>query len=101
MDTARMMADKGIFELVQSSKHIIDADSDDENEINNADPISTPFVIMKSMRSYLGAHSNSKMNNKMDGIERFGDNWILKKTMQGKYQIIFQKLNKCFDFHKT
>ncbi|GFW92942.1 SCAN domain-containing protein 3 [Trichonephila clavipes] len=33
--TAPIMADKDILEFVQSSKSIIDTDSDDENEINN------------------------------------------------------------------
>ncbi|GFW90381.1 hypothetical protein TNCV_3509291 [Trichonephila clavipes] len=47
--TAPMMADKDICEFVQSSKNIIDADSDDENEINNADPLFTSSVIMKSI----------------------------------------------------
>ncbi|GFX95685.1 retrovirus-related Pol polyprotein from transposon 297 [Trichonephila clavipes] len=36
----RIMADKDIFELVQKLKIIIDAVSDDENEINNASPCS-------------------------------------------------------------
>ncbi|GFW85807.1 hypothetical protein TNCV_854561 [Trichonephila clavipes] len=31
--TAPLMADKSISEFVQSSKNIIDADSDDENEM--------------------------------------------------------------------
>uniref|UniRef100_A0A8C4RFJ1 HTH CENPB-type domain-containing protein n=1 Tax=Erpetoichthys calabaricus TaxID=27687 RepID=A0A8C4RFJ1_ERPCA len=92
-----------ILEFVQSSKNIIDADSDDENEMNNAAPVPTSSEmrnIMKSMRSYLDAHSNGEMNNKIDDIEQFVDNLMLKKTMQRKYQI-FQKLNKCFVFQKT
>ncbi|GFY30590.1 hypothetical protein TNCV_3117521 [Trichonephila clavipes] len=32
------MADKNILECVQSSKQVINADSDDENEMNNAAP---------------------------------------------------------------
>ncbi|GFV99354.1 transposable element Tc1 transposase [Trichonephila clavipes] len=35
------MEDKDISELVQNSKNIIDADSDGENKMNNADPILT------------------------------------------------------------
>ncbi|GFV32384.1 hypothetical protein TNCV_1676701 [Trichonephila clavipes] len=49
---------KCILELVQSSKHVVDADSDDENE-NNATPVPTSseiMNIMKSMRSYVEAH---------------------------------------------
>ncbi|GFW18120.1 hypothetical protein TNCV_4006601 [Trichonephila clavipes] len=34
--TAPFMADKDIFEFVESSKNIINTDSDDENEMNNA-----------------------------------------------------------------
>ncbi|GFS51743.1 hypothetical protein TNCV_614071 [Trichonephila clavipes] len=34
--TASIMADKSILEFVQSSKSIIDADYDDEKEMNNA-----------------------------------------------------------------
>ncbi|GFT44720.1 hypothetical protein TNCV_2845111 [Trichonephila clavipes] len=41
--TSPITADKDILESVQSSKNIIDADSDEENEINNAapDPVSS------------------------------------------------------------
>ncbi|GFX48547.1 hypothetical protein TNCV_584451 [Trichonephila clavipes] len=39
--TAPIMADKGISEFVQSKKNTIDADSNDENEINNAAPVPT------------------------------------------------------------
>ncbi|GFT93388.1 hypothetical protein TNCV_337531 [Trichonephila clavipes] len=38
---APIMADKDISESVQNSKNIIDADSDDENEMNNAAPVPT------------------------------------------------------------
>ncbi|GFW49263.1 hypothetical protein TNCV_3057731 [Trichonephila clavipes] len=58
--TAPIMADKDILEFVQSSKNIIDEDSDDENEMNNAIPVPTSSKmrnIMKSMRSHLDAHS--------------------------------------------
>ncbi|GFT91218.1 uncharacterized protein TNCV_4044491 [Trichonephila clavipes] len=75
------MADKNILEFVQSSKNIIDADSDDEK----AAPVSTSSEmrnIMKSMHSFLDAHSNGEMNNKMDDIEQFVDNLMLITTMQ-------------------
>ncbi|GFV35227.1 hypothetical protein TNCV_620231 [Trichonephila clavipes] len=66
--------DKDISEFVQSSKNIIDADSDDKIEMNIAAPVPTSSEmrnIMKSMRNYLDAHSNSEMNNKMNDIEQF------------------------------
>uniref|UniRef100_A0A8C4RRF5 Tigger transposable element-derived protein 4 n=1 Tax=Erpetoichthys calabaricus TaxID=27687 RepID=A0A8C4RRF5_ERPCA len=80
--TAPIMADKDILEFVQSSKNIIDADSDDENEMNNAAPVPTSSEmrnIMKSMLSYLDAHSNDEMNNKMDDIEQFSPQFRVKR----------------------
>ncbi|GFU76977.1 hypothetical protein TNCV_4521331 [Trichonephila clavipes] len=70
--TALIMTHKDILEFVQSSKNIIDADSDDENEMNNAAPVPTSSEIkniMESMRSYLDTHSNGEMKNKIDAIE--------------------------------
>ncbi|GFT21378.1 hypothetical protein TNCV_3816561 [Trichonephila clavipes] len=58
-------AGKNILEFVQSSKNIIDADFNDENEMNNAAPILTSSemrIARKIMRSYLDAHSNGEMN---------------------------------------
>ncbi|GFV04512.1 hypothetical protein TNCV_3322091 [Trichonephila clavipes] len=52
--TTLIIAEKGILKYVQSSKSIIDADSDDENEMKTT-PISTSSEmrnIVKSMRSY-------------------------------------------------
>ncbi|GFT78093.1 hypothetical protein TNCV_2820871 [Trichonephila clavipes] len=74
--TAPIMANKYTLEFVQSSKNIIDADSDDENEMKNAVPVpilSEMRNVMKSMRSYIDAHSNGEMNNKMDEIGFFGN----------------------------
>ncbi|GFX14853.1 hypothetical protein TNCV_1485951 [Trichonephila clavipes] len=65
--TAPIMAVKDILECVQSSKNIIDADSDDENVMSNASPVPTSSEmrnVMKSMSSYLDAHSNGEMNKK-------------------------------------
>ncbi|GFV18160.1 hypothetical protein TNCV_169631 [Trichonephila clavipes] len=42
--TALIMANKDILEFVQSSKNIIDADSDDENKMNNAALVPTSFL---------------------------------------------------------
>ncbi|GFV93956.1 protein big brother [Trichonephila clavipes] len=65
--TDPIMTSKVILEFAQSSKNIMKADSDDENEMNNIAPVSTSSEmsnIMKSMHSYLDAHSNDEMNNK-------------------------------------
>ncbi|GFX12928.1 hypothetical protein TNCV_3659241 [Trichonephila clavipes] len=61
------------LEFVQSSKNIIDADSEDENEMHKAAsvPTSSEIIMMKNMRRYLDAHSNGEMDNKMDDITRF------------------------------
>ncbi|GFW41513.1 hypothetical protein TNCV_466011 [Trichonephila clavipes] len=48
--------------------------NDDDNEMNNEAPVfssSRMKNIMKSMRSYLDAHSNGEMNNKMNNSEQF------------------------------
>ncbi|GFS89485.1 hypothetical protein TNCV_1809891 [Trichonephila clavipes] len=77
--TVQIMADKHILDFVQSLKNIIDGDSDDENEMTTTAPVSTPSEmrnIMKSMRSYLDAHSNGEINNNM---EQFVDNLMNAK----------------------
>ncbi|GFX04348.1 hypothetical protein TNCV_3974961 [Trichonephila clavipes] len=53
--SALIMAEKDILEFVQSSKYIIDADSDSKNEMNNATPVPTSSEmrnILKSTRSH-------------------------------------------------
>ncbi|GFT70336.1 hypothetical protein TNCV_2657951 [Trichonephila clavipes] len=53
--TASIMADKDILEFLQSSKNIMDEDSDYENEMKNAAPVPTSSEMrngMKSMSSY-------------------------------------------------
>ncbi|GFU26331.1 hypothetical protein TNCV_3180821 [Trichonephila clavipes] len=85
-----------ILKLVQSSKTIIDADSDSENEKNNAASVPTSsetMNVMKSMRNYLDAHSNGEMKNKMDDIKQFVDNLMLKKFAKKNIKIIFQKFD--------
>ncbi|GFS47311.1 hypothetical protein TNCV_4862711 [Trichonephila clavipes] len=61
------------FEICSKlKKYCCDADSDDG--MDNAAPVPTTFQmrnVMKSMRSYLDAHSNGEMNNKLDDIEKF------------------------------
>ncbi|GFW60763.1 hypothetical protein TNCV_571091 [Trichonephila clavipes] len=89
-----IMADKDILEFVHSLKNIIDADSDNENEKNNASPVlpsSNMRNVMKSLRSYFDIHSKVEMNDKMDNTEQF----VAKKTMH------LQKLNKWFVSEKT
>ncbi|GFX97833.1 hypothetical protein TNCV_4904841 [Trichonephila clavipes] len=69
-----IMADKDILVLVQSSKNIIDADFDDENEMNNTASIRISSEMrntMKSTRNCLEADSNGEMNSKMNDIEQF------------------------------
>ncbi|GFU35373.1 hypothetical protein TNCV_4505481 [Trichonephila clavipes] len=44
------MAEKDILKFVQSSKYIIDADFDDENEMNNAHPILASSEMRNIMR---------------------------------------------------
>ncbi|GFS62535.1 hypothetical protein TNCV_1263081 [Trichonephila clavipes] len=63
---------KIFWSLFKAQKNIIDADSGEEDEMNNAAPVPTSSEMrntMKSMRSYLDAYSNGEMNNKTDGIE--------------------------------
>ncbi|GFV73237.1 hypothetical protein TNCV_4197221 [Trichonephila clavipes] len=53
---------------------MIEADSDDENELNNAVLVPTSSEvrnIMTILPSHLDANSNGKMNNKMDDVEEF------------------------------
>ncbi|GFV33226.1 hypothetical protein TNCV_4635151 [Trichonephila clavipes] len=72
--TSPILADKDILEFVESSKNIIDADSNDENKINIAASISTSSkmrLFMKSISSYLDTHSNGDVNKKIDDIEPF------------------------------
>ncbi|GFV83169.1 hypothetical protein TNCV_1898961 [Trichonephila clavipes] len=49
--TGPIVADKDIFEFVQSSKNIIDVDSDRENDANNADPVPTSSGMRNIMRA--------------------------------------------------
>ncbi|GFT21221.1 hypothetical protein TNCV_2582821 [Trichonephila clavipes] len=95
--TVTIAVDTDILEFVLSSKNTLDANSNDENEMNNAPPVpksSEMGNVMKSLRNYLDSHSNGEMNNKMDDIDQFIDSLMLKKERKGNYQIIFQKLNK-------
>ncbi|GFV84178.1 hypothetical protein TNCV_3038382 [Trichonephila clavipes] len=80
MCTAPIMADKDILEFVESSKNI-DVDADSENEMNIASLVPTIVemrIVVKSMCSYLAAHSNGEINNKLDDIPQFVDSFMLK-----------------------
>ncbi|GFU25456.1 uncharacterized protein TNCV_3532171 [Trichonephila clavipes] len=77
------MADKNILEFVESSTTITEADFDNEREKNNTAHVPTSSEmrnVMKSMLSYLYAHSNDEMLNKMDDIVQFLDNLMRKKN---------------------
>ncbi|GFV01899.1 uncharacterized protein TNCV_4978501 [Trichonephila clavipes] len=54
------MADKDILEFDQSSKSIIDADSDEENEINNIAPVHTSSKMKNIMKTHSKMSSASK-----------------------------------------
>ncbi|GFU40854.1 hypothetical protein TNCV_2466561 [Trichonephila clavipes] len=49
-DKTPIMAKKEILEFVQSLQDMIDADSDDENEMNNATPFPTPSETRNIMK---------------------------------------------------
>ncbi|GFU78272.1 hypothetical protein TNCV_5008491 [Trichonephila clavipes] len=49
--TPLVMADKDILEFVQSSKNIIDADSEDKNEMNNATPVPTSSKMINVVKN--------------------------------------------------
>ncbi|GFW92931.1 hypothetical protein TNCV_3495641 [Trichonephila clavipes] len=85
--TVPILADEDILEFVRSSRNIIDADSDDENEMNNTAlaPMSSEIRnVMTIMCSYLDAHFRGERNDKMDDIEQFVDNLMLKNQCKEK-----------------
>ncbi|GFV60595.1 endonuclease-reverse transcriptase [Trichonephila clavipes] len=58
--TAPIVTEKDILKFVQCSRNVIDADSDDENEVNNVAPVSTsPEVgsIMKNQGCWRTRHN--------------------------------------------
>ncbi|GFW11628.1 putative transposable element [Trichonephila clavipes] len=84
------MADKDMLEFVQSSKYIVDAYLDDENEMTNTAPVlpSTEMRnIMKSMRSFLDAHSRDELNNKMNDMGQCVGRWMLRKAIEANPQV--------------
>ncbi|GFV37518.1 hypothetical protein TNCV_127291 [Trichonephila clavipes] len=104
--TDPIIADKDILEFVQSSKDIIAADCDDENEMNNAAYV----PITSEMRNVMkDSHSNGEINNKMDDIEhcqviysQFGLE-IHQNDHQAKHRFVEWAQNKIAvvpDFHK-
>ncbi|GFW20626.1 DDE-1 domain-containing protein [Trichonephila clavipes] len=94
MYTVPILAEKYFLKNVQRSINIIDTDSDDENEMNNAVPFPTSSEmrnILKTMRSYLDTQTNGGMYIKMDDFEQLVDNLMLKNTMQRKISYYFFK----------
>ncbi|GFV13811.1 hypothetical protein TNCV_3695231 [Trichonephila clavipes] len=72
MCTAPIMTGKDNLEFSQIPKNIVDADSEDENEIKRtaaAFASSEMRNTTKGMRSYLDAHTNVEINKDMDDIE--------------------------------
>ncbi|GFW12617.1 hypothetical protein TNCV_818691 [Trichonephila clavipes] len=86
--TDQIMANKDILEsLFKVKKNIIDIDSGDKNEMNNSAPVppSTEMRnIMKSMRSYLDAHSNQANGHFKLGYQRL---------MRSLYALCMSKLS--------
>ncbi|GFU66089.1 hypothetical protein TNCV_2857621 [Trichonephila clavipes] len=69
-------AGKDILEFVQGSKDIIDADYDNANQMNNEAPVPTSSEmknVMKSIFSYLDAHSMMDTLEKGHGLELMVD----------------------------
>ncbi|GFW13196.1 poly polymerase [Trichonephila clavipes] len=57
---APIKADKDIFEFVHSSKNTIDADSDEENEMNNAAPIPASAEMSDEAHFWLNGYVNKQ-----------------------------------------
>ncbi|GFV29362.1 transposable element Tcb1 transposase [Trichonephila clavipes] len=57
--------------------------------------------IMKSVDSYLGAHSNGEMNSKMDDMEKLVDNLMLKKTMQNDIWMLLPEVESLGSWRKA
>ncbi|GFW71146.1 hypothetical protein TNCV_91891 [Trichonephila clavipes] len=90
--TASFMADKDTMEFVQSSKNIVGADSDDENELNYvvALPTSSEMKnIMKNMRSYLDAHFIGRSGVISDGLSHLAipDGWKWGGTVSKHFPV--------------
>ncbi|GFU26924.1 hypothetical protein TNCV_1672221 [Trichonephila clavipes] len=51
--TTPIMADEDILEFIENSKNIVDADSDDENEMDNAAPLPMSSEMRNIMKSLL------------------------------------------------
>ncbi|GFX48700.1 hypothetical protein TNCV_408071 [Trichonephila clavipes] len=68
------MVDKGILELVQSSKNISDADSEHENEMNNVVPV--PLVKSDAKRD----NSKKKIRSFKISITYAWETWFMSRT---------------------
>ncbi|GFT27496.1 hypothetical protein TNCV_1275881 [Trichonephila clavipes] len=58
------MANKDYLEFVQSSKNVVDEDSEDENEMNNTAPVPTSSKMRKVMKN---TNVRNKCNGQFDG----------------------------------
>ncbi|GFU44592.1 hypothetical protein TNCV_1506961 [Trichonephila clavipes] len=78
------MIDKDILEFVQSSKRIIDADSDDENEMNNAEPLC--FHIIRNEERHEKDTSSKIVVSKRLQERSLEDNLLLMFRSLHKYE---------------
>ncbi|GFX58918.1 hypothetical protein TNCV_806221 [Trichonephila clavipes] len=67
------MAEKDILEFVQSSKTIIDTDSDNENEMTNANPVPTSSEMRNIMKKKSPIHSLSVIPHRV-GVSSLAPN---------------------------
>ncbi|GFW53111.1 hypothetical protein TNCV_3293601 [Trichonephila clavipes] len=66
-----MMTDKDTLEFIQSSENIIDTDSDDENETNNAASVHSPSEMKNIMK------------NKGEGVTKLATEFNVGKASVG------------------
>ncbi|GFW77887.1 hypothetical protein TNCV_3910971 [Trichonephila clavipes] len=70
-------------------------DSEDENEMNNSDPVPTfseKRNNRKRMFNYLDSHFSGERNNKMNGIGQCVEDVMLKKTRPKEITDFFQSI---------
>ncbi|GFT97915.1 hypothetical protein TNCV_2168111 [Trichonephila clavipes] len=98
------MADKDILEFVQSSTNIIDADSDDEKEMNNAAPVPASSEIQFLLREDLHLdhplntyHKNESFRNLLnDYVPGWrSDKTLVKKDIFDGCQTIRSNRSEC------
>ncbi|GFU57154.1 hypothetical protein TNCV_1780141 [Trichonephila clavipes] len=87
--TAQIMAHKDIFEFVHGSKSIIDADFEDENEINNAVPVPTSSEMRNIMKTNQEPPSScmEKVYSRLHIYHQIGDRGLQTAHMPGSRTI--------------